>query len=107
MERDAIIERLVADAPSSLRSLEAAVGPGVGAPETAARDEQSSVATSSCKYRLIHEDNVSALDDLQSQRLRFQLVYLDPPYNTGRLRGARRSFRDTCRTSWGGSIDQV
>jgi adenine-specific DNA-methyltransferase len=58
-------------------------------------------------HLLLHQDNQTALDELLSQGFRFQLVYMDPPYNTGRLRGARKGFRDTDKRNWRDSISQV
>ena len=51
-------------------------------------------------HLFLEEDNQKALERLIQSDVRFQLVYMDPPYNTGRLRGARRSFRDTVKNEW-------
>jgi 16S rRNA G966 N2-methylase RsmD len=56
--------------------------------------------TSHLRYELLCGDNRSAVDHLQALGARVDLVYLDPPYNTGRLRGARKSFRDVSDTDW-------
>lgn len=58
-------------------------------------------------HLLLHRDNRAALSDLLSEGYRFQLVYMDPPYNTGRLRGARKSFRDTDSRNWRGSVHRT
>jgi adenine-specific DNA-methyltransferase len=70
-------------------------------PPTTRTASNGATATSSteCEYRLLQQDSETAVDNLASQGSRFQLVYLDPPYNTGRLRGARRGFRDT-KSDW-------
>lgn len=52
-------------------------------------------------------DNKDALDNLLSTSVRFQLVYIDPPYNTGRLRGARKNYGDTDHRRWRDSVVQV
>jgi len=56
---------------------------------------------------LLHGDNRSALEHLLAEGLRFQLIYMDPPYNTGRLRGARKEFRDTIKLEWRDSINDI
>lgn len=58
------------------------------------------------EYRLLEQDNLNAIEQLAESGFRFQLVYLDPPYNTGRLRGARRGFGDTKR-DWAKGMAQV
>lgn len=49
---------------------------------------------------LICQDNQIALEELLSSGTQFQLIYMDPPYNTGRLRGARKFFGDTNKHEW-------
>ncbi|MDR3181600.1 MAG: site-specific DNA-methyltransferase [Planctomycetaceae bacterium] len=51
-------------------------------------------------HLLLKEDNQKVLDKLIQINAEFQLVYMDPPYNTGRLRGARKHFRDTEKQNW-------
>lgn len=64
-------------------------------------------ADQAAAHILLNADNQSALARLASAGLRFQLIYMDPPYNTGRLRGARRGFRDTIKQKWRESITAI
>ena len=58
-------------------------------------------------HTLVCNDNLTVIQQLLDAGVRAQLVYLDPPYNTGRLRGARKSFRDTARHAWSDRVRQV
>ncbi len=51
-------------------------------------------------YSLHAYDNQAVVARLGACGTQVQLIYLDPPYNTGRLRGARKSFRDTATADW-------
>lgn len=55
-------------------------------------------------YRLIEGDNVQAIGKLAARDTLVKLAYLDPPYNTGRHRGARKSFRDSANGRWRGDV---
>lgn len=57
-----------------------------------------------CEHLLLQEENQKVLNELLEFNIKFQLVYMDPPYNTGRLRGARKHFRDTEKQDWQESI---
>ena len=52
------------------------------------------------RHILWEEDNLRALGEVVKKGINIQLVYMDPPYNTGRQRGARRDYGDTDRTGW-------
>ena len=52
------------------------------------------------QHLLLEEENQRALHTLIGSGFRFQMIYMDPPYNTGRLRGARREYRDTIKSEW-------
>jgi len=56
--------------------------------------------TGKTQHLLLNEDNLSGIDRLIREGFKFQLIYMDPPYNTGRLRGARRDYRDTIKAEW-------
>jgi len=58
-------------------------------------------------HLLLNEDNQSGLERLIREGFRFQLVYMDPPYNTGRLRGARRDYRDTIKAEWQNTMTKM
>lgn len=58
-------------------------------------------------YLLCEGDNQNVINLLSNQGYKFQLVYLDPPYNTGRLRGVRKSFIDNNNNSWSENILEV
>lgn len=63
-----------------------------------------------CKHGphiVLNEDNTVGMLRLKEAGFRFQLVYLDPPYNTGRMRGARKSFGDRISNEWQRSIIQT
>ncbi len=81
-----------------------------GCSEDKARRTAPPISEKVCPYGpqvLLHEDNRVALDRLLSTGFRFQLIYMDPPYNTGRLRGARRGFGDTIRRNWQDAIKGI
>ncbi|MBI3410850.1 MAG: site-specific DNA-methyltransferase [Planctomycetes bacterium] len=59
------------------------------------------------RYLLMPQENTRALAFLRTAEWRCQLVYLDPPYNTGRLRGARKLFRDACNKDWRKEVREV
>jgi adenine-specific DNA-methyltransferase len=59
------------------------------------------------RHVLLNQDNRLALEELFSKGFRFQLIYMDPPYNTGRLRGARKGFRDTIKRQWQESMHKM
>ena len=61
-------------------------------------------ATKNVSHLLLQQNNQNALDKLGKINAQFQFVYMDPPYNTGRLRGARKHFRDTNHQNWQESI---
>lgn len=44
-----------------------------------------------CNYSLVYLDS---LEYLKSDNKKYQLIYLDPPYNTKRNRGSRKSYKD-------------
>ncbi len=67
---------------------------------------RQSASSRGCEYRLLEQDNETAIDELAAHGFRFQLVYLDPPYNTGRRRGARRGFGDT-RRDWREGVRRI
>jgi adenine-specific DNA-methyltransferase len=52
------------------------------------------------QHLLLEDDNQNALETLIREGFNFQLIYMDPPYNTGRLRGARRNYIDTIKAEW-------
>jgi adenine-specific DNA-methyltransferase len=72
-----------------------------------AATNRSPVGSAQYDHLLLNQDNQIALDELKSRGFSFQLVYMDPPYNTGRLRGARKSFRDTNNLKWREAVQQV
>jgi adenine-specific DNA-methyltransferase len=56
-----------------------------------------SVRAEGSRNRVIEGDNLAVLTALQdSMTAGFKLVYIDPPYNTGRL----FTYRDHCSTDW-------
>lgn len=59
------------------------------------------------RYLLVPQENTRALAFLKSADRRCQLAYLDPPYNTGRLRGARKLFRDAGNKDWRNQVHEV
>jgi adenine specific DNA methylase Mod len=61
----------------------------------------------SVTYRLIRDDNIGAMQRLLESDCLAKLIYLDPPYNTVRLRGARKNFRDTIKKEWQHNILRV
>jgi adenine-specific DNA-methyltransferase len=56
--------------------------------------------TGKTQHLLLNDDNLKGIDRLIREGFKFQLIYMDPPYNTGRLRGARRDYRDTIKAEW-------
>jgi adenine-specific DNA-methyltransferase len=72
----------------------------------------SSETPTSCDRRkyphvLIEGDNRVVMASLIERKFQFQLIYMDPPYNTGRLRGARKEYRDNIKAEWSDDIEQV
>jgi adenine-specific DNA-methyltransferase len=63
--------------------------------------------TNSNFYRLIKNDCLAESEKLlETCRNRFQMIYLDPPYNTGRTRGARKLFLDS-RSNWNKTLAKI
>lgn len=58
-------------------------------------------------YTLVADDNAAALAELAARGTLVKLAYLDPPYNTGRHRGARKSFRDSAGGRWRDDVRHV
>jgi adenine-specific DNA-methyltransferase len=58
-------------------------------------------------HLLLEEENQSAIQRLIQGGHSFQLIYMDPPYNTGRLRGARKDYRDTIKREWQETMTQI
>ncbi len=83
---------------ASLKQREAKPCPeGSGKPQAA---RQSSALV----HQLYHGDCVPLLPTLVHRYVgKVKLIYLDPPYNTKRYRGARRNYKDRC-ADWCSSI---
>jgi len=59
------------------------------------------------QHLLLEGDNQYGIERLLEEGFSFQMIYMDPPYNTGRLRGARRDYRDTIKVEWQKTMTQI
>lgn len=58
-------------------------------------------------YRVVFDDVLEYCDKNREKLCgKFKLVYLDPPYNTKRKRGARKTYNDT-NSNWSSFMDNI
>ena len=63
--------------------------------------------SSSCFYNLIQKDALKETSELLgTHKSKFQLIYLDPPYNTKRTRGARKLYTDNSN-NWNNNLQII
>jgi len=58
-------------------------------------------------YKIVYEDiQKYCKENIKEFKEYFKLIYLDPPYNTKRKRGARKTYNDT-NNNWSSSIKDI